>query len=239
VALITGAGRGIGAAEARLFCAEGARVVLGDVLADDGGALADELGDAAIFTPLDVTSADDWARAVTAAEDAFGRLDVLVNNAGVALAASLEDTTVADWQRLIDVNQTGVFLGLRAAVPALRHAGGGSIVNISSIAGIVAMPESSIAYSASKGAVRLMTKNAALELAPHGIRVNSVHPGRVETPMTDGQTDAKLAWMHARTPLGRSARPEEIAHGVLFLASDEASYVTGAELVIDGGYTAR
>jgi NAD(P)-dependent dehydrogenase (short-subunit alcohol dehydrogenase family) len=242
VALVTGAGGGIGSATARLFAEHGAGVVLADVDEEIGRRVAEEIsggGGRALFQPLDVTDPDAWRTAVGLAEQRFGRLDVLVNNAGIAGGPGLEDTTLEAWERMIAVNQTGVFLGMKHAVPALRRAGGGSIVNISSISGLVGLPGSPTAYTATKGAVRLLTKSAAIDLAADGIRVNSVHPGRIQTAMTASQDAARIDFYRQNTPLGRSGTPEEVAYGVLYLASDEASFVTGSELVIDGGFTAR
>ncbi len=244
VALITGGARGIGAATARLFAREGGRVVLGDVLDPEGRAVEAELvatdGEAA-FVHLDVTSEAEWERAVAAAASRFGRLDVLVNNAGIGGAGRLEDTTLEDWNRVMDVNAKGVFLGTRAAIPAMRRAGGGSIVNISSQLGLVGMDDSSPQYQASKGAVRLLTKLTALQYAKERIRANSVHPGPIVTPMTERRRadSATRERMVSRIPLGRYGEAEEIAYGVLYLASDESRFVTGSELVIDGGWTAQ
>ncbi len=241
VALISGAARGMGESEARLFAREGARVVLGDILADQGRAAVENIaqqGGTATFVPLDVTHEQDWQRAVETAEQTYGRLDILVNNAGVVRMAPLDETSLEAWNEVIGVNQTGVFLGMKHAVPALRRAGGGSIVNISSIAGLIGLPNIP-AYQASKGAVRLLTKNAAVQYATDKIRVNSVHPGRIETPMTAPLAPERREMLLRLTPLGRDGTAEEVAYGVLYLASDESSYVTGAELVIDGGYTAR
>jgi cyclopentanol dehydrogenase len=244
VALISGGARGQGATEARLFANEGATVVIGDILDEEGQRLADQLNRGsetrrALYVHLDVTKAADWERTVAAAEQTFGGLHILVNNAGVTdpRGAGVEETTEDEWQRIIEVNQKGVWLGMKAAVPALRRAGGGSIVNISSIAGMVGM-SSNVAYQASKAAVRLMTKTAAAQYAAENIRVNSIHPGVIDTPMTEPMSPERRARLLAATPMGRSGGPEEVARGVLFLASDEASYITGAELVIDGGYTA-
>jgi NAD(P)-dependent dehydrogenase (short-subunit alcohol dehydrogenase family) len=243
VALISGAARGQGAAEARLFVSEGAHVVLADVLDAEGEQVATALNQAAesrraLYVHLDVTQADQWEAAVAQAEREFGRVDVLVNNAGVLSTSGVEDTTEAEWQRVIDVNQKGVWLGMKAAVPALRRAGGGAIVNISSIYGMIGGSGGATAYHASKGAVRLLTKTAAVQYAPARIRVNSVHPGLITTPMVAGASEAQLEAMAALHPMKRAGTAEEIAYGVLYLASDEASFVTGAELVIDGGYTA-
>lgn len=230
VALITGGARGIGAAAARLFVAEGACVVIADVEAGAGAALAGELGPSAVFVACDVTRAEDWARAVDAAETSFGSLTVLVNNAGVLHTAGLLETTEADFRRVVDVNQVGIFLGLQAVVPAMRRAGGGSIVNTSSIAGMQGMRHL-IAYGATKWAVRGMTKTAALELARDGIRVNSIHPGTITTDMNPSGTNL-------RCPLGRAGRPDEVAQLICYLASDESSYTTGAEHVVDAGVLA-
>jgi 3(or 17)beta-hydroxysteroid dehydrogenase len=244
VALISGGARGIGAATARLFTQEGARVVVGDLLEPEGRALEAELtgrGGQAAFVPLDVTREADWERAVAAAVSRFGTLDVLVNNAGIGGAGRVEDTTLEEWHRVMEVNATGVFLGTKAAIPALRRAGGGAIVIISSQLGLVGMDDSSPQYQASKGAVRLLTKHTALQYAKEGIRANSVHPGPIVTPMTEKRRadPAVRARMVSRIPLGRYGEAEEIAYGVLYLASDESRFVTGSELVIDGGWTAQ
>ncbi len=241
VALISGAARGMGESEACLFAREGAQVVLGDILEDQGRSAVENIaqqGGTATFVPLDVTHEQDWQRAVETAEQTYGRLDILVNNAGIVRMAPLDETSLEAWNEVIGVNQTGVFLGMKHAVPAMRRAGGGSIVNISSIAGLIGLPNIP-AYQASKGAVRLLTKNAAIQYAPDKIRVNSVHPGRIETPMTAPLAPERREMLLRLTPLGRDGTVEEVAYGVLYLASDESSYVTGAELVIDGGYTAR
>jgi 3alpha(or 20beta)-hydroxysteroid dehydrogenase len=241
VALISGGSRGQGAAEARVFSAEGAVVVIGDVLDDEGKALAAELGDAARYVHLDVRRADDWEAAVAAAADAFGGLDVLVNNAGVFRLASIEDTTPEDYMALIEVNQLGVFLGMRAVIPAMTAGGRGSIVNISSIDGLVGMA-GAVGYVASKFAVRGMTKVAALELGSRGIRVNSIHPGGVDTPMIRelrvGDVSVDGTGVMAKVPLGRIGTPEDVARMALFLASDDSSYCTGSEFTIDGGLLA-
>ena len=244
VALISGGARGIGAATARLFAREGARVVIGDLLEAEGRRVEAELvaqSGQALYVPLDVTSESAWERAVAAAVSRFGRLDVLVNNAGIGGAGRLEETRLEDWNRVMDVNAKGVFLGTRAAIPALRQAGGGSIVNISSQLGLVGMDDSSPQYQASKGAVRLLTKLTALQYAKERIRANSVHPGPIITPMTEGRRadPTVFARMTSRIPLGRYGEAEEVAYGVLYLASDESRFVTGSELVIDGGWTAQ
>ena len=236
VALISGGARGQGEAEARRFVAEGARVVLGDVLETECRAVVESLGEAARGLRLDVTQEEDWARAVATAEDAFGRLDVLVNNAGIVRTGFLEETSLADYRAVIEVNQVGTFLGMRAVVPAMRESGGGSIINISSNAGIEGV-QGVIGYVASKWAIRGMTKTAALELGRYGIRVNSVHPGGVATPMIGADdfdsVDQDAVW--SAQPIPRVGQPEEIANLVLFLASDESSYSTGSEFVADGG----
>jgi NAD(P)-dependent dehydrogenase (short-subunit alcohol dehydrogenase family) len=244
VALISGAARGMGAAEARLFAREGARVVLGDVLDVEGHAVQAEIvakGGEAVFTRLDVSRESDWEHAVGLAVQRFGKLDVLVNNAGIGAAGRVEDTTAEAWDRVMEVNAKGVFLGIRAAIPAMRRAGGGSIVNISSQLGLVGMDDSSPQYTASKGAVRLLTKTTALQYAREGIRCNSVHPGPIVTPMTERRRADPTVYqrMLSRIPLGRYGEPDEVAHGVLYLASDESTFVTGSELVIDGGWTAQ
>jgi 3alpha(or 20beta)-hydroxysteroid dehydrogenase len=247
VALVTGAARGQGAAAVRRFVAEGARVLAADIADDTGKALADELNEAAgsndapvRYAHLDVSSEEDWAAAVSAATEAFGRLDVLVNNAGILHFSALADTTLADYLRVISVNQVGTFLGMRAVVPALRAAGGGSIVNLSSVEGVSAAPFLT-AYTASKFAIRGMTKVAALELGPDGIRVNSVHPGVIDTKMISdavGGMDLDLTRLGRKVALRRVGQPDEIAALVVFLASDESSYCTGSEFVADGGATA-
>ena len=239
VALISGGARGMGAAEAELFAREGAAVVIGDLLTEEGKIVADQIqqsGGRAMFTHLDVTNPDDWDRAVAATEATYGRLDIVVNNAGIFSMAGVEDTTLEDWTRVIAVNQTGVWLGMKHSVPALRRAGGGSIINISSVLGLTGFGAAT-AYQGTKGAVRILTKTAAVQYAPEHIRVNSVHPGLILTPMVESLDKAVIDAFAAATPMKRAAQPEEVAYGVLVLASDEASFVTGAELVIDGGYT--
>ena len=244
VALISGGARGQGAAEAKLFAGEGAKVVFGDILDDLGKqveAEIHEVGGEALYIHLDVTNAADWASAVEAAVSRYGRLDVLVNNAGITIRKNVEDTTEEDWDRIMAINAKGVFLGTKQAIPAMRESGGGSIVNISSIAGLVGSPYSGASYAATKGAVRLFTKATAIQYAKEGIRCNSVHPGLLETPMTQDML-ADAAHREERTqriPLGRVGTAEDIAYGVLYLASDESSFVTGSELVIDGGATAQ
>lgn len=243
VALISGGARGMGAVEARLFAREGAKVGIADVLEVEGRRLEAEInetGGEALFIRLDVTSEADWKRAVDALLRRFGKLNVLVNNAGIYQRATVEETTSEGWDRVLAVNARGVFLGTKAVIPAMRQAGGGSIINISSTAGLVGSPMST-AYNASKGAVRLLTKATAIQYAREGIRANSVHPGPIETDMvnqafpTPELRQQRTSWI----PLGRFGKPEEVAYGVLFLASDESSYMTGSELVIDGGATAQ
>ena len=243
VALVSGGARGIGAATAKLLAQEGAAVVLADVLEVEGReteALIGEAGGRATFMRLDVTSEENWQQVIDATVATYGKLDVVVNNAGISGRAAVAETDVETWDRVMEVNGKGVFLGTKAAIPELRKAGGGSIINISSIYGIVGS-ETSAAYHASKGAVRIFTKSAAIQYAGEGIRVNSVHPGFVDSPMT--ASSHALPEVHAlrvgRTPLGRMGTPEDIAAGILYLASDESSFVTGSELVIDGGMTAR
>ncbi|HUN58100.1 MAG TPA: glucose 1-dehydrogenase [Candidatus Binataceae bacterium] len=241
VALISGGARGQGASEARMFVDEGARVVIADVLDNDASALAEEINrkaghKAAIAVHLDVTRGADWRAAVDTATREFGGLDILVNNAGILNVKGIMETSEEEWDAIVSVNQKGVWLGMKAAVPALRHRGGGSIVNISSIYGLIGSAGSA-AYHGSKGAVRLLTKAAAVQYAPDKIRVNSVHPGVIKTPMVDIFADQELAAIANLAPMKRAGTPEEVAWVVLFLATDEASFVTGAEYVVDGGYT--
>jgi len=242
VALISGGARGQGAAEARLFVGEGAKVVIGDVLDDLCKKTADEINAraatrAVVALHLDVTRAADWRAAVDTCEREFGGLDVLVNNAGIANIKGIEDTTEEEWDSIVNINQKGVWLGMKAAVPAMRRRSGGSIINISSIYGIIGSAGSA-AYHGTKGAVRLLTKAAAVQYAPDKIRVNSVHPGVILTPMVEVVPRDRLQSIIELAPMKRGAQPEEVGWCVVFLASDEASFVTGAELVVDGGYTA-
>ena len=244
VAIISGGARGMGAAEAKLFAREGAKVIICDVLEDEGRqteAEINEVGGDAVFVKLDVTSQDEWENAVNTAIERFGKLDILVNNAGIIVQSTIEDMTVELWDKVMDVNAKGVFLGTKTAIPHMKEAGGGSIVNISSISGIVGQDNVNAGYNASKGAVRIFTKAAAVQYAKENIRVNSIHPGPIATPMTaEGRADPeRVALTLDRTPLGRYGEPEEVANAVVFLASDEASYVTGSEIVVDGGYTAQ
>ena len=227
--LISGGARNIGGASARMLVAEGAKVVIGDLLDEEGQALADELGDAARYVHLDVTSEDDWAAAVALTVTEFGKLDVLFNNAGIFNGGQLQRYKREQWQEMLDVNLTGAFLGMQAAADAMIAAGGGSIINTSSIEGLRGTPWAH-GYVASKWGLRGLTKSAAMELAPHGIRVNSLHPGRIRTPATDAMPDDLIP-----IPLGRPGLPEEVATFALFLASDESSFATGAEFVMDGG----
>ncbi|GAB3130200.1 glucose 1-dehydrogenase [Tsukamurella serpentis] len=238
--LVTGAARGQGAAVARRFVAEGAKVLIADVLDEQGRALADELGDAARYQHLDVTAEDDWTVAIEQMQESFSGLDVLVNNAGVLFFSALEQTSLADYERVVRINQFGCFLGMRAAVEPMKAAGGGSIVNTSSIEGLGGMPYLA-AYTASKFAIRGMTKSAAMELGQYGIRVNSVHPGMIDTAMVAealGGNEPPTEWLKQRLPIGRQGSADEIASMILFVASDESSYSTGAEFVADGGATA-
>ena len=244
VALISGGASGMGAAEARMFAREGAKVVIGDLLEAEGRyveAEINELGGECVFVHLDVTQEAEWQQAVETAVARFGKLDILVNNAGIALRGVLEDTSSEDWDKVMAVNAKGVFLGTKAAIPEMRKVGGGSIVNISSMSGLVGQSYIQPVYNASKGAVRIFTKSAAIQYAKEGIRVNSVHPGPIDTPMAGERlTNAELQRQaDERSPMGRTAHPDEVAYGVLFLASDEASFMTGSELVIDGGATAE
>src|SRR5215813_2594311 len=244
VTLISGGARGQGAAEAKLCAREGAKVVFGDVLDALGKQVEAEIraaGGDATYVHLDVTREADWREAVETAVHSYGKLDVLVNNAGIVIRKGIEDTSEEDWDRLMAVNAKGVFLGTKHAIPAMRRAGGGSIVNISSTAGLVGSPYGSAAYTASKGAVRLFTKATAVQHAKDKIRCNSVHPGPIATDMIKEMLENTSAWEQRlrRLPMGRVGTPQEVAYGVLYLASDEASYVTGSELVIDGGTTAE
>ena len=232
VVLITGGARGMGAAHARLLVAEGASVVLADVLDADGEALAVELGEVARFVHLDVTQEGDWANALKVTLAEFGHLDVLVNNAGIANGSPIGDFPLALWQKTVEINLTGSFLGMKTVSSVLAVQGHGSIINVSSVEGLRGSAGLH-AYVATKFAVRGLTKSVALELAPSGVRVNSIHPGFISTPMTEGLDPHQL-----QIPMGRAADPTEVSQLVLFLASDESSYSTGSEFVIDGGLTA-
>ena len=244
VALITGGARGQGAVEARLFAAEGANVVICDILDEEGKRIESEINDtggSSLFAHLDVTDESEWQDVIETTLNSFRKLDILVNNAGIYKWSQVEETTSELWDQTMDINAKGVFLGTKHAIAAMRNSGGGSIVNISSVAGLVGSANAA-AYCASKGAVRLLTKSTAIQYAKDGIRANSVHPGIIDTPMT---TPNLLATKEARDrsasrhPLGRVGTSEDVAYGVLFLASDESSFMTGSELVIDGGLTAQ
>ena len=242
VAFISGGGRGMGEVMAKLFAQEGASVVIGDVLEDEGKqveAAINETGGNCLFVRLDVTDESQWQQGVAATVARFGKLDILINNAGIYRTNKIENTSAEEWDQVLAINGKGVFLGTKAAIPEMRKAGGGSIINLSSVAGLVGSADSG-AYNASKGAVRLLTKSTAIQYAKEGIRANSIHPGTIETPMTadllsgEGRRDRIN-----RTPLRRLGRADDVAYGALYLASDEASFVTGSELVIDGGRTAE
>jgi NAD(P)-dependent dehydrogenase (short-subunit alcohol dehydrogenase family) len=243
IALITGAARGIGAATARLFAREGARLVLTDLLDEQGEALAAELradGAQAVYAHHDVASRDDWRRIAALIEEQYGHLDILVNNAGIAGGPQFEEATDADWDRMLDVNVKSMFIGIQTLLPALRVRGA-SVVNLSSQLGLVGTDTSSPQYQTSKGAVRMLTKHAAIHFAADAIRVNSVHPGPIVTPMTETRrNDAdRHPRIISRIPLGRYGEADEVAYGILYLASNESSFSTGTELVIDGGWTAQ
>ncbi|MFC1861099.1 glucose 1-dehydrogenase [Chloroflexota bacterium] len=245
VAIVTGGAGGLGKADARLLAKEGAKVVVTDIDEAGGKSVVEEIksdGGEAIFIKHDVTSESDWSEVIEKTLAEYGKLDIMVNNAGVLMRNKIEDTSLEEWRWLLSINLDGVFLGTKYAIGAMKKSGGGSIINMSSVGGIIGTMDSS-AYAASKGAVRLLTKVAALECSKSGydynIRVNSVHPGFVETPMVAGvlkdETSRKIRL--ERHPIGRFGVPEDIANGVLYLASDESSFMTGAELVIDGGWT--
>ncbi len=243
VALISGAASGMGQSEAIIFAREGARVAVCDLLEKEGRQVVESItskGGRAQFVKLDVTNEAEWHDAVAKTVAAFGKLDVLVNNAGISGTFDPDYMSTAAWDTLMNVNAKGVFLGMKHAIPAMQQAGGGAIVNISSISGFAGQNRIHMAYNASKGAVRIMTKSAAVQYARDGIRVNSVHPGFMP-PMRTSKGSADPNWREAvlkMVPLKREGRVEEVAHAVLFLASDEASYITGTELVVDGGYLA-
>ena len=242
VALISGGARGQGAEEETLFVQEGAKVIITDVLDDEGKKLEAELnetGGDAQYMPLDVTDENQWDSVIQRILEAHGQIDILVNNAGILLEKGVEETSEEEWDRIQDVNSKGVFLGIRAVLPAMREAGSGSIVNISSVAGLIGSAYA--AYGASKGAVRLLTKSTAVQYGPEGVRCNSVHPGVIETDMTEGMlSDPRTREIRLKnTPLGTFAVAKDVAYAVLYLASDESRYVTGSELVIDGGLTAK
>ncbi|WP_421845391.1 glucose 1-dehydrogenase [Mycobacterium sp.] len=232
VALISGGARGMGAAHMRALADEGAMVVAGDVLDDEGAALTAELNESALYVHLDVTDPGDWEGAVVSTVERFGRLDVLINNAGILNYGPLEDFDIAEWHRIIEINLTGVFLGMRAVIKAMDATGGGSIINISSIDGLNGSP-GAVGYVASKWGVRGLTKCAALELASRNIRVNSVHPGLIRTPMIDGFPEDVF-----NIPMRRAGDPMEVSKMVVYLASDDSAYSTGSEFVVDGGVAA-
>ena len=244
VALISGGAKGQGKVEAQLFSKEGAKVILGDILDDLGQEVAKDIQDTggeATYVHLDVTNETDWKSSIEIVLKKYGRLDILVNNAGILIRKGIEDTTSEDWSRIMAINAKGAFLGIKSVIPIMRQSGGGSIINISSTAGLVASPSGSASYTATKGAVRLLTKSTAIQYAHENIRCNSVHPGPIDTDMIqDSITDpTKLTERMERLPMGRFGTAEEVAFGVLYLASDESSFVTGSELVIDGGHTAQ
>ena len=243
VALITGAAHGMGAEEARLFAREGARVAIADIREDDARKVEAEIAEAggeAMVLMLNVTQEDQWESSVAAIVARFGKLDILVNNAGISGSGEKDSTSTDSWDRLMNINAKGVFLGMKYAIPEMEKAGGGAIVNISSISGFVGQEGIHPGYNASKGAVRLVTKAAAVQHAKIGIRVNSVHPGMLPPMLTSFQRgDPNRDAMNAAVPMGREGEPIEVANAVLFLASDEASYITGTELIVDGGFTAK
>ena len=246
VALISGGAKGMGEIEARMFAEEGASLVIADILDDRGKNLASEISEISssgecVYVHLDVRNMSEWNTVVETAIRTFGKLDILVNNAGVTSRMMLLDTPEEDWDRVLDINSKGTFLGIKATVPAMRESGGGSIVNISSQMGLVGGDFSSPQYQASKGAVRLLTKSVAVQYAAENIRCNSVHPAPIETDMTAGMRadKEKFADMIRRIPMGRYGKPEEVAYAVIYLASDESSFVTGSEVVVDGGWTAQ
>jgi len=243
VAIITGAAHGMGAEEARLFAREGAKVAIADIREEDARKVEAEIAEAggeSMVVVLDVSSEDQWASSVAAVVTRFGKLDVLVNNAGISGSGERDLSSTESWDRLMDINAKSVFLGMKHAIPEMEKAGGGAIVNISSISGFVGQEAIHPGYNASKGAVRLVTKAAAVQHAKNGIRVNSVHPGMMPPMLTSFQRgDPNREAMNAAVPMGREGEPIEVANAVLFLASDEASYITGTELLVDGGFTAR
>ena len=243
VAIITGGANGMGESEAKLFAAEGAKVVIADVLEQDGRKVEAEIaetGGEAVFVHLDVTDEEEWKEVIAATVSRYGKLDILVNNAGISGSTSPETMDTEAWDNLMEINAKGVFLGIKHAIPEMQKAGGGSIVNISSISGMVGQEYTHMGYNASKGAVRILTKSAAVQQAKNGIRVNSVHPG-VMPPMLTSRVTAEPSLrqkMIDSVPMAREGKREEVANAVLFLASDDASYITGAELPVDGGFTA-
>ena len=243
VAIITGGANGMGAEECRIFAREGARVVIADIVEDEGRKLEAEIAESggdAVFMKLDVTSESNWAEAVEATVARYGSLDILVNNAGISGTHDDDTMSTQAWERFMDINAKGVFLGMKSVIPQMQEAGGGSIVNISSISGIVGQSGNHMGYNASKGAVRIVTKGAAVQYAQDGIRVNSVHTGTMP-PMRSSaaaRNQEVISGTLDTVPMGRRGRVEEVGNAVMFLASDEASYITGAELVVDGGLTA-
>ena len=244
VAIITGGANGMGAEECRIFAREGAKVVIADVMEEEGRQVEAEIAESggdAVFMKLDVTSESDWDAAVEATVARYGKVDVLVNNAGISGTHHPDTMSTEAWDTFMDINARGVFLGMKTVIPQMQAVGGGSIVNISSISGIVGQNVIHMGYNASKGAVRIVTKSAAVQYAPDGIRVNSVHPGAMP-PMRSSSAardpDMRSNMVNSGVPMRRIGRPEEVGYAVLFLASDEASYITGAELVVDGGFTA-
>ncbi len=243
VALITGAAHGMGAEDARLFAREGAKVAIADIREEDARKVEAEIAEAggeAMVIMLDVSKEDQWEQAVAAVVSKFGKLDILVNNAGISGSGESDSSSTNAWDRLIDINAKSVFLGMKHAIPEMEKIGGGAIVNISSISGLVGQESIHPGYNASKGAVRLVTKAAAVQHAKSGIRVNSVHPGMLPPMLTSFQRgNPNREAMNANVPMGREGEPIEVANAVLFLASDEASYITGTELVVDGGFTAK
>ncbi|AMA64047.1 glucose 1-dehydrogenase [Kurthia gibsonii] len=237
VAIITGSAQGMGAAHAKKFIEEGAKVVLTDLNEEKGNAFAAELGENAIFVKQNVANEEDWKNVVAKAEEAFGPVNVLVNNAGITMAKSITDTSVEDYRKIVEINQVSVFLGIKSVVSSMEKAGQGTIVNISSLNGLVG---GAVGYTDTKFAVRGITKAAALELAPKNIRVNSVHPGVIATPMVvQEDTKAAVEAFSKMIPMGRVAEPEEVSNLVLYLASEESSYSTGSEFIVDGGMSAR
>ena len=244
VAIITGGANGMGAEEARLFAREGAKVVVADIREEDARKVEAEIAEAggdAMVVILDVSQEDQWERAVAEVVAKFGKVDILVNNAGIGGSGETDYRSTESWDRLMDINAKGVFLGMKHALPEMEKAGGGSLVPISSISGMVGQTYVHPGYNASKGAVRLVTKAAAVQHAKSGIRVNSVHPGSMPPMLTSGPRGdgGSQAARMAAIPMGREGRPIEVANAVLFMASDEASYITGTELMVDGGFTAR